>query len=166
MQAARKTFGQHWPIFLLIIINIVIGLVVVHNYGQSTDEPRIYRYANHSLDNYYNLFLGYPITDFKEGHLDLYGPAFFIAAGLFSCLITALLPVWSDINVWHLASFLAFQMGIISLYFLAHRWMGKWAAFGGALLFSTQPLFWGHAFINPKDIPFMAFFLASVSLGL
>ena len=34
------------------------------------------------------------------------------------------------------------------------------------LLFSTQPLFWGHAFINPKDIPFMAFFLASVSLGL
>jgi hypothetical protein len=36
---------------------------------------------------------------------------------------------------------------------------------GAVLLFSTQPLIWGHAFINPKDIPFMAFFLGSIALG-
>ena len=166
MQSVRKFFGQHWPIVLLIIINIVIGLVVVRDYGQSWDEPRNYRYAYHSLDNYYNLLRGLPITDFTEGRLDLKGPAFFMFAGLFSRFVTSLLPAWSEINGWHLASFLAFQIGIISLYFLARRWMGNWAAFGTTLLFSTQPVIWGHAFINPKDIPFMAFFLASVSLGL
>jgi len=37
---------------------------------------------------------------------------------------------------------------------------------GTTLLFSTQPLLWGHAFINPKDIPFLAFFLASVTVGI
>jgi hypothetical protein len=30
----------------------------------------------------------------------------------------------------------------------------------------TQPLYFGHAFINPKDIPFMAFFLTSITTGL
>lgn len=34
------------------------------------------------------------------------------------------------------------------------------------LLFNTQPLIFGHAFINPKDIPFLSFFLVSVTLGL
>jgi hypothetical protein len=107
-----------------------------------------------------------PVTDFNDLHLDQKGPAFFMLAGQFSRLVTALLPGWSEINGWHLANFLAFQVGIISLYSLVRRWTGNWAAFGAALLFSTQPLFWGHAFINPKDIPFMSFFLASAALGL
>ncbi len=40
------------------------------------------------------------------------------------------------------------------------------AAFGATLLFITQPLFWGHAFINPKDIPLFSLFLLSVYLGM
>jgi hypothetical protein len=166
MQSARKILRQHWPFILLILVNLVIGLSVVRDYGLSWDEPNIYRYANHSLDNYYNLFHGLPVTDFNKGALDLYGPAFFMAAGFFSRLVTALLPTWTEINGWHLACFLVFQVGVISLYFLARRWVENWAAFGTALLFSTQPLLWGHAFINPKDVPFMVFFLASVSSGL
>jgi hypothetical protein len=166
MQTVRKFLGQHWPIILLILINIAIGLVVLRDYGQSWDEPGNYKYAYHSLDNYYNFFHGLPVTDFNELNLDQKGPAFFMLAGLFSRLVTTLLPGWLEINGWHLASFLTFQMGVISLYFLVRRWTGNWAAFGAALLFSTQPLFWGHAFINPKDIPFMSFFLLSLTLGL
>jgi hypothetical protein len=33
------------------------------------------------------------------------------------------------------------------------------------LLFATQPVFWGHAFISPKDIPFLTFFLLSLLFG-
>lgn len=161
----RETLKEWLPIVLLVGINLVIGMLIVRDYGQSWDEPGNYRYAYHSLDNYYNLFHGLPVTDFNELHLDQKGPAFFMLAGLFSRLVTAILPGWSEINSWHLACFLAFQIGIISLYFLARRWTGHWAAFGAALLFSTQPLFWGHAFINPKDVPFMSFFMASVVLG-
>ena len=43
--------------------------------------------------------------------------------------------------------------------------MSHSAAFATSLLFSTQPLLWGHAFINPKDPPFLTFFLVSVCLG-
>jgi hypothetical protein len=164
-QATGKILGQHWPIIILVIVNLVIGILVVRDYGQSWDEPGNYRYAHHSLENYYNLFHGLPVTSFNELNLDQKGPAFFMLAGLFSRLVTAMLPGWSEINGWHLASFLAFQVGVISLYVLVRRWTGNWAAFGAALLFSTQPLFWGHAFINPKDIPFMSFFLLSLTLG-
>jgi len=44
--------------------------------------------------------------------------------------------------------------------------MNELAAFGAVLLFLSQPLLWGHAFINPKDIPFMAFFTTSIYTGL
>jgi hypothetical protein len=166
MQSLRKFIGQHWPIILLILVNLIIGIAVARDYGLSWDEPRIYRYADHSLENYYNLFHGLPTTDFNEVLLDLYGPAFFLAASFFSRFVTSLLPNWSEINSWHLAYFLSFQVGVLSLYFLCKKWMSRWAAFGAALLFSTQPLLWGHAFINPKDMPFMAFFLASITTGL
>jgi hypothetical protein len=62
--------------------------------------------------------------------------------------------------------FLAFLMGLFFLYRICLKFVGKGAAIAGVLMFNTQPLLWGHAFINPKDIPFMAFFLASMDMGL
>jgi len=46
-------------------------------------------------------------------------------------------------------------VGVWIFYLLVRRWVQPWAAFGAALLFLLQPLFWGHAFINPKDIPYL-----------
>src|SRR4030042_5499574 len=43
--------------------------------------------------------------------------------------------------------------------------MNSWASFGARLLFSTQPIIWGHSWSNPKDIPFTVFFLAAVYVG-
>jgi hypothetical protein len=43
--------------------------------------------------------------------------------------------------------------------------MSPIAALSASALFAWQPLLWGHAFINPKDPPFLTFFLASVCLG-
>src|ERR1044071_9634156 len=68
-------------------------------------------------------------------------------------------------SAWHLINFLFFQIGVYFLYRLAARWMKPAAALAAAALFSWQPLLWGHAFINPKDPPFLVFFLASVCLG-
>ena len=68
-------------------------------------------------------------------------------------------------SAWHLINFLFFQFGVYFLYRLSSRWMSSSAALATAALFSWQPLLWGHAFINPKDPPFLVFFLASVCLG-
>jgi 4-amino-4-deoxy-L-arabinose transferase-like glycosyltransferase len=43
--------------------------------------------------------------------------------------------------------------------------MSASAAFLASAFFSFQPLLWGHAFINPKDPPFLTFFLASICCG-
>ena len=63
-------------------------------------------------------------------------------------------------------TFITFVAGIYAFYLLARRWMSAWAAFAATLLFAAQPVFWGHAFISPKDIPFLSAFLISLVLGL
>jgi hypothetical protein len=73
---------------------------------------------------------------------------------------------WQAVDTRHLLYFLTFQAGVWSLYELCKRRAGPPAAFGAAALFATQPLMWGHAFINPKDTPLLALFMLSVVLGL
>lgn len=154
-----------WPVVLLVTFNLVLGLFIVADYGLSTDEIKIYKYAAHSLANYSRATSGLAPLDFSNGNLDYYGPAFFMGASLLARLMRSL-PITASASVaWHFLYFVCFQVAILSLYFLCRRWMSTWAAFGASLLFATQPVFWGHAFLNPKDIPFMAFFLASVASG-
>jgi hypothetical protein len=52
------------------------------------------------------------------------------------------------------------------MYALARRWLSAWPAIGAALLYATQPVFYGHAFINARDIPFQVGFMASLYFGL
>jgi hypothetical protein len=164
IQSARNIIQHHWPVILLIIINMVIGLAVVHDYGQSWDEPGIQKYAGQALSAYGRLIRGEAPPDYESDHM-YYGPAFGMLGELSVRRLDASCFGWLSAYYWHLVYFLCFQAAVISLYGLSSRWMGRWPAFGVALLFMTQPLLWGHAFINPKDIPFLAFFLMSIALG-
>jgi hypothetical protein len=160
----------HLPFILLILVNLFIGILTFQVYGASWDEPGFYRYAS-SIPYAYSIqerltgqfqiekAFGPP----KEGN-KMYGPAFLLmAGGLVKILISVFQQAWYP--SWHLINFLSFQAGIIFFYLLCLRWMSRRAAFTATLLFSTQPILWGHAFINPKDIPFMSFFLATIYLG-
>ena len=168
MNPSFKAFSKK-PIFLLIAINILIGVFVFRSYGYSWDEPLFYDYGD---------ALGYAYTprEWFSGNFDLErsfgssgddhktrGPAYLLLArGPVSVVETLGLD---KASAWHLINFLFFQIGVYFLYRLASRWMNPSAAFAAAALFSWQPLLWGHAFINPKDPPFLVFFLASVCLG-
>lgn len=147
------------------MISLIVGIFVLRDYGQSWDEPDIYRYGDYSLDVYHYFWNPKDMPNF-DTNLDFYGPAFFMIATILSRGLTALVTAWMDVDAWHLVYFATFLIGVYTLYLLAKRWMSEWAAFGVALLFLTQPLLWGHAFINPKDTPFMVFFMASIYLGL
>ena len=156
-------------ILLLLAINILIGLFVFRNYGYSWDEPLFYDYGE---------ALGYAYSPgaWFGGNFDLArsfgssgddhktrGPAYLLLArGPVSLLETLGLD---KASAWHLINFLFFQFAVYFLYRLASRWMKPSAALAASALFSWQPLLWGHAFINPKDPPFLVFFLASVCLG-
>jgi hypothetical protein len=141
---------------LLLVAFVGVGLFLVRDYGASWDEPFRIDYARESLRAYIG----------QAGNLnDEKGP-FFGMIALAGAEIFKFLPGWRFIDGWHFMNFLSFGMGLFFFYRLCRRLVTGGPALGATLLFASQPLLWGHAFINPKDIPFMAFFLACVSLGL
>ena len=157
------------PILILLAANIIVGLFIFRDYGYSWDEPLFYDYGN-------ALGYAYSPREWLSGHFDLNnsygasaedhktrGPAY---------LLLSREPVYGlealgldQPSAWHLINFLFFQLGVYFLYRLSTRWMKPMAALAATALFAWQPMLWGHAFINPKDPPFLTFFLASVCLG-
>ncbi len=169
MQTVRRIFrSKALPLTALILLNLVIGLIVLPAYSESWDEAGLLGYAARSLRAYPALLSPdlMPVSLVRGDALfGDHGPAFVMVVVLLQRLVAAWgIPVL-QVQVDHLVYFLTFQAGIVALYFLCRRWMSSWAAFGATLSFSTQPLLWGQAFINPKDTPFMAFFLVSLALG-
>ncbi len=153
----RLVAYPHFPFILILLLNLTIGLVVTRDYGESWDEHLRYRYAERSLSAY----IGH-----SSAPTDEKGPFFVMVARIGTEVIRSVYKGWQPIEAWHFMIFLSFLMGLFFFYMLCQRFVGKWAALFAVLLFNTQPLLWGHAWINPKDIPFMAFFLGSVALGL
>jgi hypothetical protein len=151
--------------FALIAVLLLIGLIIVRDYGPSWDEMLIQKYSQQSLAAYGNFLRTGSLPDFGEGDLKYYGPAYMMVCELIARTLNSIGIGWS-VSQWHIAIFLSFLLSVLSIYFLARRSLKWWSALGVTLLFVTQPLLWGHAFINPKDIPFMAFFLVTVTVGL
>ncbi len=157
------------PIYFLLAFNVFIGLLIFRNYGLAWDEPFFYDYGN-------ALGYAYSPKEWFSGEFDLYnsygksgddhktrGPAYLFLARNF---VHGLEALGSDpAPAWHLVNFLFFQLGVYFLYRISTRWMNAPAALFASAFFSFQPMLWGHAFINPKDPPFLTFFLASVCLG-
>lgn len=152
---------------LFLAAACLAGISTAKDYGLSWDELGIYAYAEQALAAYAHLPRPWEYADWaSELRLQLYGPAHFMLATLLSRLVIFLDQSWTYYEAHHLAYFLTFLLGIPAFYFLCARWMSEWAALGATLLFATQPLIWGNAFINPKDLPFMTFFIMSIALGV
>lgn len=156
-------------LIILIALNLFLAYLIGDQYGQTWDEPSFYLYGERSFEAYSLGLSGRPLV--PERHiffLDLryYGPFYTSLGWKIVDLLTPVLNNWAYPDLWHLVNFGFFQVALISLYFLAKRYMSQWMAFFVVLLFNTQPLIFGHAFINPKDIPFLSFFLVSSTLGL
>jgi hypothetical protein len=160
---------QHFPVWLLIAINLVIGLQVYRHYGMTIDEPYFYGYAD-------AVGYAYSPREWFSGHFDLNqaygpsaadhanrGPAYLLLARAPAHLLQA--AGLDQGSAWHLINFLFYQIGIYFFYVLCRRWMGAWPAFAATALFTAQPVLWEHAFINPKDPPFLVFFLLSLEFG-
>ncbi len=154
---------EKYLLALWFLVNLCIGLWIVRDFGMSYDEPNYYLYAQSTVDAYKSIFGLASIPDF--GLYPNYGPAFIIFPELAIRILKLILPNISTVDVWHFSYFLIFQIGGLCLYSLARRWFSIWSAWSILLLYTFQPILWGHAFINPKDIPFMAFCLLTIWSG-
>lgn len=156
------------PILILLIINIIIGLLTFRSYGLSWDEPLFYDYAD-SIRLAYSPEAFSPSFDFEQVYgpsatdHKYYGPAYLLVA---RPLQQAISTLGADrASAWHLVNFLAFQVGLVFFFLLLRRWFDPWPAALTTAFFAWQPVLWGHAFVNPKDAPFMMAFVAAVTTG-
>lgn len=152
---------KHFTAFILSIL-MLLGIFLTPHFGESWDELKFYKYADLSLQAYQTWPSRGVVETFGDTY-DNYGPAFVMVVTL---LAKPFQILFSESDARHYLYFLTFLAGLWAFYELAKRWLSQNAAIFSALLFGTQPLLLGHAFISPKDIPFLSFFLLSLHFGL
>jgi hypothetical protein len=151
---------QNYPIIIILILSLLLGGLTLTHYGESWDDYSLQKYADYSLRTY-NTWRTQGIMPITANDLGSYGPSYVMTVALGS----RLLPLDPPDNR-HIIYFITYLIGVWAFYQLGKRWLTSTAALYATLLFTTQPLFWGHAFINPKDTPFLVFFLLSLLFGL
>jgi hypothetical protein len=152
-------------LLIWVTVILIVGILTVHDFGISFDEPSYYLYAEKSLDSYRSFFSILYEPDYGPGKLRFYGPLFIVLVELVVRVLRLFSVSILRVDIWHFSYFIIFHLTGLSLYSLAKRWFSRWTAWAVLILFATQPLLWGHAFMNPKDIPFMAFMVFSVFAG-
>jgi hypothetical protein len=152
-------------LIILFTLSFVIGILTFRDYGESWDELKLYDYASDSLKAYL-IWPQHGTIPVTGDHFENYGPAFMMLTTVLKKVGKQIFPNIQTVDIQHFVYFVTFLIGMWAFYQLATRWMSQNAALGATLLFMTQPLFWGHAFINPKDIPLLSLFLLSVYPGM
>jgi hypothetical protein len=151
----------HRPLILLLAFGLILGVFWGDEYGMSFDEGRNVGVGNAALAAY-----GGSASYFDLGSLDEHGPAYFMFFVTTSKVIHALAPAWTLADGRHLTNYLMFLLAVASFYFIGLRLLSKRVSWMATLLFASQPLLFGQAFINQKDTPFLGLFLATLATGL
>ena len=156
----------NYILVLFLLILFVAGYFLATDYGVSWDilMQMIIGEYNQTYFSFENFFHPSPF-DFP-GHEKYYGP-------IHEIVIQSVIDVFHhvglqeiDLQLIYWTNFSSFLLGVFFFYHLARRYMRAWVALLTSILFFSQPLLFGHAFINSKDIPFLSFFIASVFLGV
>ena len=152
---SQDSLYQRLSIALFLALTLLV-LLTFTNYGTSWDEEGQHLYGE-SVFRFY-LSLG-AIRSFTEigGNLHYYGGFF----ELLSYVSTLVSPIGLH-ETRHLVSALCGIVGILGCWRLARLLAGSGAAFWAALLLTLYPSYYGHMFINSKDIPFATLYIWSL----
>ncbi|HEX2978631.1 MAG TPA: hypothetical protein VHO48_00045, partial [Anaerolineaceae bacterium] len=168
-QIRRVVRNPNFPIYVILFLGVTLGVFIYTSFGASWDEYGYYVYARSTLK-------AYSIADRLSGAFQLeatlgpedlrfYGPSFLIVGSGLHAILSLIFPRALSIDLWHLVIYLTYLLGVFFFYKIAQRWVSTAAATLSTLLFASQPVLFGMAWINPKDIPFMVFFLGAVYFG-
>lgn len=148
-------------IWCVVGVSALLGLTPFNHYGEGWDEQVDFAYGRDAADH----FRASASYWDDYGNLKYYGPAYLMLAHSVAIHLKPLIPGWHISDARHFVNHLTFQVATLALFYLCLRYVSGWSALVAALLFHTQPLLFGHSFINQKDVPFLASFLLSVWLG-
>ena len=153
-----------YPHLIILLLGLLVGFFTFDQYGESWDDKSLQKYSIKSI-NAYATWPQQGIVSLAQDDLGNYGPFYVMLVERVTQFLGPLLPYRLP-DLRHLIYFITYIAGVWAFYALAKRWLSEIPAIGATLLFMTQPLLWGHAFINPKDTPFLSFFLLSIYFGL
>lgn len=137
----------HRLAYLLFGANALLVLLTFADYGVTWDEDVHNWYGVYVLEYYTSLFENTRALSWLN--LYNYGAAF--------DLLAAILNEFSPIGTYetrHLLNGLVGLLGVVGVWKLGKALGGPRAGFIAALLLLLMPVWYGHSFNNPKDIPF------------
>ena len=141
----------------VILLFVLAGLFTVGDYGMGWDEVTRWKSGDLKL-LYYEKLVDGSASDLEEKmRWDRY-------PGLFDLPLAAFHATFGGDRMvqGHIWSIFFGALGLTATAWLAFLVFNARVAFFATLLLATMPHFYGHAMINPKDIPFMA----TYTLGL
>jgi hypothetical protein len=143
----------------LFVLLTCLVLITFSDYGMSWDEL--------AQDTYGELLLRF-YTSFFTDRAAIYEFDLFYYGGFFELLskvATRLLP-FGIYESRHLMSALFGVLGVLGCWKLTGLVSNAGAAFWSAVLLTLYPSYYGHMFINSKDIPFAALYVWALYYGV
>src|SRR6266496_1553063 len=144
---------NHWrhAAILLFVCLTVIVLVTFLDYGLTWDEEFQKSYGEHLLSWYFSGFRDTQALSFGNSYL--YGGFFEILAQL-----AARISPLGLYETRHLVTAAFGLLAIVCTYWIGANISNPAGGVFSALFLALTPVFYGHLFNNPKDIPFAALF--------
>ena len=149
------------PIRVILLVGLIFAIWLGNDYGATFDEGRNANKGAAALRAYSG-----SKDYFELDALPDHGPIYFMFFNITAKVIHSLVPTWPEADGRHFTHSLMFLLAVYCFHRLSLRFMGQRAAWMATILFATQPLLFGNGFINQKDTPFMALFIASLVSGL
>lgn len=148
--APRDPAGRWWDraSILLLIVALLVALSTFGDYGITWDEWPHIGYGDRVAAFWGTGFADQSAVTFRTNYF--YGGGYDYLGALFRWLAKPLAS-W---RAMHLLGALVGVLGVAGTWQLARRLAGPFAGFAAALLLATNPVYWGHMFNNPKDLPF------------
>lgn len=161
----QKKFTPANILLAFILLNLIIGWWIAPDFGRTPDEGLEYLRTTAALKAYSPGSFGHYSDNDIPLTARFYGTAMTMLAQLAENNFQPLLLTEPG-AVLHYVYFLFFQIAVVATFYLTKKFTSDWTALSIAVLFGTQPLYFGHAFFNPKDTPLLAIFLAAVTVGI
>ena len=148
-----------WALLILLAVGLGTICVTAGDYGVSWDESVQRQYGEGVLR--YFVSGGRDKSCNSFGNLMFYGPTF-------ELLVAAISQLWADhvYIVRHAATAVAALLTIPALLRIGRHLGSTWVGLLGGLALVMMPMFYGHAFVNSKDIPFACLFAWAMALIL
>jgi hypothetical protein len=140
----------------LTLLGLLVIFATYRDYGISWDEPVQSQFGEDLVRYYASGLEDRRVNEFR--HMRFYGPLFELA--------TALLYATNHeakYEIRHLSIAIMGLLAILGVMRIACQVPGRWAVVYSCLALAMMPRFYGHAFINSKDIPFACCFVWSMA---